>query len=250
MENRRMLVSGSRDTLIVFRRQFKEVLRFIEFEQDVLICCWRGSEDTDRLLPFAKNNGMTIQSLEDDEWKIIHQGKHPGWQMKPLEFSNAIDLGKCCHCGGETNVRNIMFHDKKSPTPGSGAGCVICGAVGGASSVLCDDCYTKGKQPLTVVSSGYPDNRAPIEACRGHHAHDIRKHPEMLRNVAAYLRWFDDSPKPGDPECICSVCGHVIEDDNHTRMPDGKKEARFHNSCHRWYTGVEQRRADKLMRLN
>lgn len=28
------------------------------------------------------------------------------------------------------------------------------------------------------------------------------------------LRWFDDSPDIGTPECICSACGKMIDNDS------------------------------------
>jgi hypothetical protein len=60
------------------------------------------------------------------------------------------------------------------------------------------------------------------------------------------IRFFDDSPDAGHPDCICSRCGERIEgpdertltgafeDDNEYAPPvrmwseDGKREARFH----------------------
>jgi hypothetical protein len=51
--------------------------------------------------------------------------------------------------------------------------------------------------------------------------------------VADRLKWFQDSPDAGDPECICSWCGKVIEEDE---MPlrlfrSDNREARIHLSC-------------------
>lgn len=51
------------------------------------------------------------------------------------------------------------------------------------------------------------------------------------------LKWFDDSPDPGTPECICSDCGEMIgpEDEGAVRFFDkeNKKEIRMHYACAR-----------------
>lgn len=51
------------------------------------------------------------------------------------------------------------------------------------------------------------------------------------------LRWFDDSPDAGDPDCLCSLCGGLIEEeDDPLRLTheggdmDGR-EARLHIKC-------------------
>lgn len=47
------------------------------------------------------------------------------------------------------------------------------------------------------------------------------------------LTWFDDSPDSGHPDCLCSLCGKVIEDFA-IRMwneKDKSKEIRLHVSC-------------------
>lgn len=49
------------------------------------------------------------------------------------------------------------------------------------------------------------------------------------------LKWFDDSPFAGDPDCICSYCGEVIsEGECPIRIWNGKKpikEIRLHWGC-------------------
>ncbi len=49
------------------------------------------------------------------------------------------------------------------------------------------------------------------------------------------LRCFENSPDAGDPDCLCSLCGKVIsEDEVPVRMwPSGKthKEYRLHWNC-------------------
>jgi len=48
------------------------------------------------------------------------------------------------------------------------------------------------------------------------------------------LGWFDDSPDAGDPACICSYCGRVIDEDQvplRIWSQAGKKEARLCEGC-------------------
>lgn len=62
-----------------------------------------------------------------------------------------------CHCCGKNNhtVRNILMLAFKSPTPGTGWGCVVCGLpADGASSILCDECIENEKQPK-LIFKGY-----------------------------------------------------------------------------------------------
>lgn len=58
------------------------------------------------------------------------------------------DLGPCCACGqaGPT-VRNIVCFPVRAPVPGTGWGCVVCGAPNdGATAVLCDACMKSGAE--------------------------------------------------------------------------------------------------------
>ena len=42
---------------------------------------------------------------------------------------------------------------------------------------------------------------------------DINETPNVgIAIDADELAWFDDSPDAGDPACICSYCGNVIEE--------------------------------------
>jgi len=48
------------------------------------------------------------------------------------------------------------------------------------------------------------------------------------------IQWFKDSPDTGDPSCVCSLCGKVIEEG---KVPlrlfreEDDTEARFHDDC-------------------
>lgn len=60
----------------------------------------------------------------------------------------------------------------------------------------------------------------------------------MIENITvdfSKLKWFTDSPFAGDPDCICSLCGKIIsEDDVPIRMWNEKKpikEIRLHWNC-------------------
>jgi hypothetical protein len=77
-----------------------------------------------------------------------------------------------------------------------------------AVAVLCDACQETGAE-IKFVCTGHPaeDGRTPIEeAPQVKVKHDMMRHPEALRQI----KWFDDSPDPGDPACICSLCGELI----------------------------------------
>jgi hypothetical protein len=94
-------------------------------------------------------------------------------------------LGTCCGCGNVLNVRTIVNVHKKSPTPGRGWGCVVCGLpFDGAVAVLCDECADKAekgkKNIFKYACKGYPatDGRVPFESLKGDHDHDMSKHPE------------------------------------------------------------------------
>jgi hypothetical protein len=56
---------------------------------------------------------------------------------------------------------------------------------------------------------------------------------QIKPDVAPNLMWFDDSPDAGEPSCLCSYCGNVIEEgDGPVRMWNGEgQELRFHDVC-------------------
>lgn len=61
------------------------------------------------------------------------------------------------------------------------------------------------------------------------------------------LRWFDDSPAPGNPACRCSHCGQLITAGVPIRMwrTPFYQEARFHIACFSVRAGVRVSPADE-----
>lgn len=100
--------------------------------------------------------------------------------MKP---SNP-DLGPCCACEATgPTVRNVIMWAKKSPTPGKGWGCFVCGLpADGATIVLCDDCLDQDREPR-FACVGYPgsDGRIPVEALQDDFHHDLKLHRFLLK---------------------------------------------------------------------
>jgi len=146
------------------------------------------------------------------------------------------DLGTCCACEGSTEVKWIIPLPHKAPNPRYGWDCAVCHVKGGAVAVICSSCLALNTQVKFVVDDyPYKNIRIPIEAVNADlYLHDYAYHPE---------RWlFQSSPNLGDPECICSVCREVInENDKHLRLMRPNGEARFHDPCFE--------RASKLARL-
>ena len=72
--------------------------------------------------------------------------------------------------------------DTKSPTPGTGWGCVVCELpADGGLAVLCDTCVDE-ERPLVEICKGFPalDGRVPyVDRPMEPHAHDLRFHPEV-----------------------------------------------------------------------
>ena len=95
------------------------------------------------------------------------------------------DLGPCCAgrrgAAEGAQVRAVLLLDRKSPEPGKGWGCVVCGLPpDGASAVLCDDCAAAGRDPVEACL-GYPHEgrRLPLDQLGAPHEHDPSRHPEM-----------------------------------------------------------------------
>ncbi|MGC2239171.1 MAG: hypothetical protein WA584_23650 [Pyrinomonadaceae bacterium] len=94
-------------------------------------------------------------------------------------------LGPCCVCETTVGVRNVLMLDEKSPTPGRGWGCVVCGLTSdGALAVVCDACLEKlddDYSQLKFACTGYPatDGRTPIDEVFGLHEHDRRLHEAL-----------------------------------------------------------------------
>lgn len=140
-------------------------------------------------------------------------------------------LGTCCACGTDENVNNIVLLDYKNPTPGSaGWGCLVCDLpMIGAFAVLCDSCLESHAKIKFFVGENADHIRRPISELKEPHEHDPAKHGLPV------IQWFSDSPDAGDPACICSWCGQVIEDDDNIPFrlfrEENNTEARFHKDC-------------------
>lgn len=99
------------------------------------------------------------------------------------------DLGPCCICEKEENVRNVIMLNKKCSIPGHGWGCVKCNlASDGAVAVLCDTCLEIFRlDPLTLklACTGYPavDGRTPVEELKGNHEHNMEFHIDEVLNT-------------------------------------------------------------------
>jgi len=93
------------------------------------------------------------------------------------------DLGPCCACGRDRpDARNLLMLHRRAPVPGSGWGCLACGApADGAVAVVCDDCLPLGEAGLrwVVLGMAAEKRRAPISECGGPFGHDESRHPEL-----------------------------------------------------------------------
>lgn len=96
------------------------------------------------------------------------------------------ELGTCCVCGSTKRVRTILMLNLRSPIPGHGWGCAVCGVpADGAGAVLCDACCKAHRGDITkairFVCAGYPatEGRVPIIECTEYFGHDLSKHPEL-----------------------------------------------------------------------
>lgn len=91
-------------------------------------------------------------------------------------------LGPCCVCGTTAGVNVVLLLAQKSPTPGTGWGCLQCGlASDGAIAVACEPCRTQveaGVAKVQYVCAAYPsqEGRVPIAQVTGTHEHDLSKH--------------------------------------------------------------------------
>jgi hypothetical protein len=104
-------------------------------------------------------------------------------ERKERNDDDDMDLGKCCNCSKDEDVRNILMLDLRAPIAGMGWGCFQCGLpLDGAVAVLCDDCMKQldGGYPL-FVCAGYPkeNERVSIQSLSSEKfSHDMSKHPE------------------------------------------------------------------------
>jgi hypothetical protein len=99
--------------------------------------------------------------------------------MTDVRGDASATIGPCCGCGATQGVKNILMLNRRSPSPGKGWGCVVCGLpFDGAVAVMCDACL--GTKPK-FVCIGYPasDGRCPIGECPPEKfEHDMAKHAE------------------------------------------------------------------------
>lgn len=99
---------------------------------------------------------------------------------------DTLDFGACCACRTDgPTVRNLIALDVAAPVPGTGWGCVVCGAPNnGAMAVLCDACVETGAE-VRYVCDGYPASglRALRETCTTPFTHDMTKHPEEQESM-------------------------------------------------------------------
>lgn len=63
---------------------------------------------------------------------------------------------------------------------------------------------------------------------------EVQSQQESKKDFYEGLTWFDDSPPTKHPDCKCSKCGKVIEEDFAVRVkPEGEdEEIRLHESCY------------------
>ena len=99
------------------------------------------------------------------------------------ENEDTPDLGTCCACGGHEHVRNVIMLHQTAPVPGTGWGCIVCGAPpDGAIAVVCDACLEAQVDILFVVE-GYASDKQRIGIKAYAHTpfdHDNSKHPEAF----------------------------------------------------------------------
>jgi len=102
-----------------------------------------------------------------------------------------------------------------------------------ASSITCPQCGLTSYNPHDIVNR-YCGN------CHAFHD-DMAGDPEIEAPLLHFkaemvhlLTWFKDSPDRGDPACICSLCGEIIDEDE---MPlrmfrdSDNTELRLHMDC-------------------
>ena len=97
-----------------------------------------------------------------------------------------LSLGPCCVCSSMKRVRSILCLNLRSPIPGHGWGCVVCGLPSdGASAVICDACCESHREgdvtkAIRFACRGYPgsEGRIPIGELTEFFGHDVSKHPE------------------------------------------------------------------------
>ena len=160
-------------------------------------------------------------------------------------MNNDLDLGLCCACEGDIDVRNMIMLDKKGLVLGTGWGCVVCHLpYDGASAVLCDRCLdTRAEIRFAIYGYATDKQRVKIDDLTEPFAHDMKFHQDeqsdadnafhIKSEALGQLVFFHDSPDAGDPNCICSWCGELIKEHEFPLRLFRKNntEARLHTRC-------------------
>lgn len=86
----------------------------------------------------------------------------PRFESHDQPFTEKNDLGRCCSCGTDKNVTNILCLPFRAPIAGTGWGCAVCRTPSdGAVTVLCDQCV-KDKSPPLFACFGAPEEKGRI----------------------------------------------------------------------------------------
>lgn len=86
-----------------------------------------------------------------------------------------LKLGKCCACGGEDGVRNIVMLPVKVPEGEKGWGCFVCDLEArGAVAVICDRCLATGQEIQYAMLDEV--RRVRVSSLTEPHEHDPVKH--------------------------------------------------------------------------
>lgn len=82
-------------------------------------------------------------------------------------------LGRCCNCGKYgKDVDNVTMMAFRSPTPGKGWGCAVCGLRSdGALLILCDDCQAELERTAENIRA---PEKGVLSVCWGWPDEDIR----------------------------------------------------------------------------
>lgn len=160
---------------------------------------------------------------------------HKIWE---LNMDN-VKMGKCCNCG-VADGKNIVMLPRYNPEVKNeyGWGCTICDLpTQGLLTILCNECYdqrpikykfaiiaTKDRGRLLIPQTEvfrYPP-----------YLHDLRLHVGHTQLEWRDLIQFSDKPLVGSRDCVCSLCGKLIENGHiPNRFHHDQKEIRLHSYC-------------------
>lgn len=119
---------------------------------------------------------------EEEEGESVYIATRPWNPGIPVDQAEeCLDLGTCCACGGEENVRNLIAMPQRAPVEGTGWGCMVCSlSSDGASAVICDRCLEEGMEIKQVIN-GYPTDKQRMAIADLKYVpfeHDMTKHHE------------------------------------------------------------------------